>query len=95
MKNNKNKLVTTPPVIIKGRASKKTAKAIRFYNGKIPATDLLEESKASKKLRITPPRNSVSDKFFNWLEDAPIGKWVGLALTTAFIVAVAYWGIKQ
>ena len=77
------------------RASRSTSKAIKFFKGKASAVDLLEDTKQSKSHKITPYKPTLNDKFFNWIEDKEAGKWFILALTTAFIVVVAYWGIKQ
>lgn len=76
------------------KASAKTKKAIRFYNGKIPATDLLEEV-GTKKFQVSNHVATANEKFFNWIESKPWGKWIALTAVTALIVAVAYWGIKQ
>lgn len=77
------------------RASRKTSKAIKFFKGEAPASDLLEDTPIDKKRTPVPMRPTLNDRFFDWIEDKQTGKWFMLALTTAFIVVVAYWGIKQ
>lgn len=76
------------------KASAKTRKAIRFFNGKIPATELLEEV-GTKKFKPSQHITTANEAFFNWIESKPWGKWIALTAVTALIVAVAYWGIKQ
>lgn len=76
------------------QASPATKKAIRFFNGKTPATDLLESPKASK-FHHSGGAKSLNDKFFDMIESKKLWSVVALGITTAFIVAVAYWGIKQ
>lgn len=86
-----------PPSKTPVKASSQTRKAIRFFNGKIPATDLLEEVKVDRRkkpvLKITKP--TATEKFFDKMDELQIGKWLILGLATAFVVVVLYWGIKQ
>lgn len=73
-------------------ADRKTKKLIRFFDGKVPVGDVLE---TQDKLKITPHYRTLNDKVFDFLEDKKTGSYIALAITTAAIVAVAYWGIKQ
>lgn len=76
------------------KASAKTKAAIAFFNDKKPATDLLEVERQKKFVHSGYTKTKV-DHFFEWVEAQPWGKWAVFALATAFVVAVAYWGIKQ
>lgn len=76
------------------KASPATKKAIAFFEGKKSAIDMLEMDKR-KKLVHSGYVKTKTDKFFEWIEQAPVGKWVALTAATALVVAVAYWGIKQ
>lgn len=77
------------------RASRETMKAVKFFRGDAPASDLMIHEKIDKKRTPTPYQPTLNDKFFDWVEDKQVGKYVILTLTTAAAVAVMYWGIKQ
>lgn len=78
---------TTP---LKKRASAKTNAAIQFFNDKKSAVDLLESDGRKKFVHSGHvPKDHIQ---INWRE---VGKWAGLALATAFVAVVMYWGIKQ
>ena len=81
-------------VPLKTKASPKTKAAIDFFNDKKPATDLLETDRRRKFVHSGYTKTKV-DHFFEWIEAQPWGKWLVFAVATAFVVAVAYWGIKQ
>ena len=83
------KAPTIPP-----KASPQTKKAIASFNDKKPAVDLLEIERQKKFVHSGYTKTKV-DEFFEWVESQPWGKWAVFALATAFVVAVAYWGIKQ
>lgn len=70
-----------------------TEKHLKFFNDKLPASEVIEPE-GSKKLKLSPPP-SLNDRFFDFIEDQKIGSKIALAITTAFIVAIAYWGITQ
>ena len=76
------------------KASPLTKKAVRFFNEKASATDLLVES-GDKKLKFSGYTRTLNDKIFDFIGNREVGKWLALALVTAMIVGVAYWGIKQ
>lgn len=96
-KASKDELNTVPPVVVQAKASPETRKAIAFFQDKRPAVDLLEVNKVDRRkkdhLKITP--RSTGDKFWDFIADNKVGSKVILALATAFLVAVLYWGIKQ
>lgn len=94
----KRKAKQMPPpsktVPLKTKASPKTKAAIDFFNDKKSAVDMLEADKRRKFVHSGYTKTRV-DHAFEWVESQPWGKWIVFALATAFIVAVAYWGIKQ
>lgn len=80
----------------KVKASRKTAKAVKYFKGNEPLDDLFIKSKIDKKRMPSPYYHSkLNDKFFDWTDEAPIGKWFMLSLETLLVVAIAYWMIKQ
>lgn len=80
---------------INKEADRKTKKLIRLFDGKVPVGDVLEPMDGRKRLKITPHYRTLNDKFLDFIEDKKTGSFIALAITTAAIVAVAYWGIKQ
>jgi hypothetical protein len=76
------------------KASPQTKKAIRFFNDKVPATDLLEEDK-SKKFVHSGYTKTLSDKFFEQFESIDLWGTLAIIIATAFVASVAYWGIMQ
>lgn len=82
------------PTPLKKKASPKTKAAIDFFNDKKSAVDLLESDKRRKFVHSGYTKTK-ADYFFEWVEKQPWGMWLAYAVATAFIVAVAYWGIKQ
>jgi hypothetical protein len=93
-KRKKKQLPPTKRTDFKKRASAKTKAAVDFFNDKKSAVDLLEKT-GSRKFNVSPPFRTTNDKFFDFIADKEIGKWLALGLATAFIVVVLYWGIKQ
>lgn len=86
---------TAPPEKpLSTKASPKTKAAIAFFNDKKSAIDLIETDKRKKFVHSGYTKTKV-DHAFEWIEKQPWGKWVVFAVATAFVVAVAYWGIKQ
>lgn len=81
-------------VTLKTKASPKTKAAIDFFNDKKSPVDMLETDRRRKFVHSGYTKTKV-DYFFEWVEKQPWGKWVVFAVATAFVVAVAYWGIKQ
>jgi hypothetical protein len=73
----------------------KVLQAIRFFNGKIPATDLLEVPDGRKKIKFVGHQKTATDKFFDLFENKEIWSSIILIALTLFIASVAYWGIKQ
>jgi len=93
----KRKPKQQPPsktVPLQTKASPKTKAAIAFFEGKKSAVDLIETDRRRKFVHSGYTKTKV-DHFFEWVEKQPWGMWAVYALATAFIVAVAYWGIKQ
>lgn len=85
------------PVIaltVSAKASPKTKKAVRFFNGEIPATDLIEENK-SKKFVHSGYTKTMSDKFFEQFESKDFWGTMALIVTGAFITVIIYWGFNQ
>lgn len=76
-------------------ASAKTKQAIRFFKGKASAISLLEPVDGRHKFQPSQHVKTLNDKIFDFLEDKKVGSFIALALTTAAIIAVAYWSIKQ
>lgn len=76
------------------KASPKTKAAIAFFEGKKSAVDLIETDRRRKFVHSGYTKTKV-DHFFEWVEKQPWGMWLVYAVATAFVVAVAYWGIKQ
>jgi len=85
--------VKQSPKVLK-TASPQTKKAVKFFQDKAPASDLLEDT-GSKKPSFQVHTNTLNDKFFNFIDNKEVGKWLALGITTAVIVAIAYWGIRQ
>lgn len=81
-------------VPLETKASPKTKAAIAFFEGKKSAVDLIETDRRRKFVHSGYTKTKV-DHFFEWVEKQPWGNWVVFAVATAFVVAVAYWGIKQ
>lgn len=94
----KRKKKQLPPpsktVPLKKKASPKTKAALDFFNGKKSAVDLLEADKRRKFVHSGYTKTWF-DHTLEWIEKQPWGNWLLLALATAFVVAVAYWGITQ
>lgn len=88
----KKQPVVTPPLAQK--ASPQTKKAIRFFKGDIPATDLIEENK-SKKFVHSGYKKTAYDKFFEIFESSDTWGTMALIVTGVFIVAIIYWGFNQ
>lgn len=89
-KRKKKQLPPPAPIEFKKRPSKKTKDTLDFFNGKKTAVDLLEtdgRKKFQHSGHVTKERIEINY--------AAVGKWIGLAVATAFMVAVLYWGIKQ
>lgn len=82
------------PTPLKTKASPKTKAAIAFFEGKKSAVDLIETDRRRKFVHSGYTKTKV-DHFFEWVEKQPWGMWLVYAVATAFVVAVAYWGIKQ
>lgn len=80
---------------IKKNASAKTKQAIKFFNGKASAISMLEPVDGRHKFQPSKHVRTMNDKVFDFIEDKKVGSFVALAITTAAIIAVAYWGIKQ
>lgn len=93
-KKQSTKPVIVPAVDPKLKPSPKTKAAIDFFNGKKSAVDLIETDKRRKFVHSGYTKTKV-DHAFEWIESQPWGKWLVFAVATAFVVAVAYWGIKQ
>jgi len=91
-RRKKRTVVTTPPVTTK--ASPQTKKAVRFFNGDIPATDLLEDNK-SKKFVHSGYQKTIADAFFEQFESKDFWGTMALIVTGAFLVAIIYWGFNQ
>lgn len=79
--------------IVPVKVSPQTKKAIKVFQDKAPATDLLIENHP-KKLHFVGHIKSNNEKFFDWLETDG-GKHIALIITVAAVTAIAYWIIKQ
>lgn len=90
--HRKKQPVVTPPLAQK--ASPETKKAIRFFNDKVPATDLIIENK-SKKFVHSGYSKTLYDRFFEQIESKDFWGTMALIVTGAFIVAIIYWGFNQ
>lgn len=79
------------PVIPK--ASKKTKDAIAFFNGKKPATALLEQEDGRKTRKFQHPgyAKTANDKFWEFVEDRKVGSIIVLGITTAIVSFAVYW----
>jgi hypothetical protein len=96
MFGRKKKQIPLPPAVGKTppKASPQTKKAIRFFNGKISAIDLIEPDK-HEKFQFTNYTKTLNDKLFEFIENKKLWQGVALAIAVAFVTAVMYWGIKQ
>lgn len=79
------------PVIPK--ASKKTKDAIAFFNGKKPATALLEQEdgRKTRKFQHSGYAKTANDKFWEFVEDRKVGSIIVLGITTAIVSFAVYW----
>lgn len=93
MKKNSQKKPVDLPVKF-GRAKPLTKTTIEALNGERPIEDAIIMPKKSK-LELSNGAKTLGDKFFDWFESQPWGKVVVFGLCVLFVVAVAYWGIKQ
>lgn len=84
--------VATPP--LQTKASPQTKKAIRFFKGDIPATDLIEDNK-SKKFVHSGYTKTTYDKFFEIFESSDTWGTVALIVTGVFIIGIIFWGFNQ
>lgn len=91
-RRKKKQPVVTPPLTKK--SSPQTKKAIRFFNGDIPATDLLEDKK-TKKFVHSGYEKTMYDRFFEQFESKDFWGTMALIVTGAFMVAIIYWGFNQ
>ena len=91
-RRKKKQPVVTPPLAQK--ASPETKKAIRFFNDKVPATDLIITDK-SKKFVHSGYTKTLSDRFFEQFESKDFWGTMALIVTGVFIVAIIYWGFNQ
>lgn len=75
------------------KASPHLKKTIKVFNGKAGGETAMIEPPKNEKLVIHG--KTKTDKFFDYFESHKPWAAIGIALCTAFVAAVAYWGIKQ
>lgn len=92
MFGRKKKQIPSTPLVAK--ASPQTKKAVRFFNDKVSAVDMIEHDK-NEKFEFTNYTKTLNDKFFEFIESKKLWQGVALAIAVAFVTAVMYWGIKQ
>lgn len=88
----KKQLPPAPQVPVKAQAG--TKKAVKFFNGEIPATDLIETDN-KRKFHHSGYSRTWKDDFFDQLSSSDFWGTVALIVTGAFIVCVIYWGFNQ
>lgn len=84
-----------PKLTGKEKASPHLKKTIKVFNGKATGETALIEPKKNDDIKFVGHVKSMNEKFFDMIESKKTWSYVALGLTAAFIVAVAYWGIKQ
>ena len=77
------------------KASPLLKKTIAVVDGKKSAETALIEPKKNEVVKYVGYVKTTNEKFWDWVESKPWGKWIALGAVTIFIIAVAYWGIKQ
>jgi hypothetical protein len=74
----------------------KTLQAIRFFNDKISAIELLDVPDGRLKIKQYYGRQiTAGERFFDIFEDKEFWSSVVLIALTLFIAGVALWGIRQ
>lgn len=86
---------TTQPAAKPPKASPLLKKTIKVFNGKASGETALIEPKKTDDIKYVGYVKTLNDKFFDAIESKKTWSYVALGITAAFIVAVAYWGIKQ
>ena len=84
-----------PKLTGKEKASPHLKRTIKVFNEKAGAETALIEPKKGEDIKYVGYVKTLNDKFFDAIENKKTWSYVALALATAFVVAVAYWGIKQ
>ena len=79
------------------QVSKKTRDAIAFFNGKKPATALIqqEDGRKTRKLQYSNHVKTANEKFFDFIEDRKFGSYLALGVTAAVVIAAVYWMMHQ
>lgn len=91
--NKKKKQLLQAPIVSK-RAKTTTIKAIKFFNGEVPATDLIEIEK-KRKFKHSGYSWTRVDDFYEEISSSDFWGTVMLIATTTLIVCIAYWGFMQ
>lgn len=84
-----------PKLTGKEKASPHLKKTIRVFNEKAGAETALIEPKKNEDIKYVGYVKTLNDKFFDAMENKKVWSYVALGIAAAFVVAVAYWGIKQ
>lgn len=84
-----------PKIDGKKKASPLLSKTAKVFNGKASAETALIEPKKNEVVKYVGYVKTKNEKFWDWVESKPWGRWVVLGLAVVFVTAVAYWGIKQ
>ncbi len=84
-----------PKLTGKEKASPLLKRTIKVTEGKASAETALIEPKKTDEIKYVGYVKTLNDKFFDAIENKKTWSYVALAVATAFVVVVAYWGIKQ
>jgi hypothetical protein len=86
---------TTKPAAKPPQASSLLKKTAKVFNEKASAETALIEPKKNEPFRHVLYVKTLNDKFLDAIESKKLWSYVALGATAVFIIAVAYWGIKQ
>jgi hypothetical protein len=84
-----------PKITGNEKASPHLKKTIKVFNGEATGETALIEPTKKDVVKYVGHVKTLNERFFDKIESKKTWSIVALAITTAFIVAVAYWGIKQ
>ena len=82
-------------VRVQHMSKEQTKKACQVFNEKASASVLLIDSDGRKKPKFHIHQKTIIDKVSDLVSKHRVWQKLALALVTAFVVAVGYWGIMQ